>query len=110
MMSAPGGSSGWETGAAAAAQLSAEATAGRDDVQPSARVGVAGEAAVFGDRADGEHDARARRIRHIGGPGVAGGAEHEYALAVGIAEGAHDRGDVRAHDPRPELEREVDDV
>ena len=53
---------------------------------------------------------RARRVGDRARGEVAGGPDHERALAAGVAQGVEDVGDLAARDARVELEREVDDL
>ena len=66
------------------------AAAGGDEVEVLALVGVVGLAAVLGRGADREHVARARRVGDRRGRRVAGRADHQHALAPGVADRVED--------------------
>ena len=86
------------------------AAAGGDDVEVGAVVGVLSDAAVLGRGADRQHLRGAGGVGDAAGGGVAGGADHERALAAGVAQRGEDVGDLGAGHLGAELEREVDHV
>ena len=91
-----------------ARQVGVGAAAGRDERQAAAVVGVGGQAAVFGRRADGDHVGRARGVGDRGVALVAGGGDDEHAAAVRVAQRVDQLGDVRGRHAGGELEAEVD--
>src|SRR5215208_8355062 len=86
------------------------AAARSDDVEIGAGVGVPREAAMLGRRADGEDLLGPRGIGEAAHALVARRADHQHALAAGVAQRSEDVRNLGARDLRAELEREVDDV
>ena len=84
------------------------ATAGGDEVEPGAAVGVRGQAAVARRRADRDDGGGARRVRHLARVVVARGPDDDDVVAGGKADRVDQGGDVAGGHVGIELEAEVD--
>ena len=89
----PGGSFGRHAGWPGSARVLA--AAGRDEVQARAGVGVLGQAAVLGDRADGHDAGQRRRIGDAVEGDVARGGDDQRALAPRVPDRGGDPRDLR---------------
>ena len=81
-----------------AREVGVGASAGGDERQARAVVGVVGQTAVFGGGPDGDHVRRARRVGDRRVALVAGGGDHDHAAPAGVAQGSDQLGNVRRGD------------